>query len=129
LKRRISADSLPMPATGPSASTAAPQNLPINLVVNELLDSGKGAFVNFRLPETADVRDKKEANQETIEIDGIKRKTDVIYVRAHAEKMRLLREYVNMLKLTWRRIDWEVRSENARNEMEMQRVLRRQGDY
>ncbi|MCE9597177.1 MAG: hypothetical protein K8S54_04340 [Spirochaetia bacterium] len=118
LKRRITADVLPQAPNGANA-------LPLNLVVNELLDSGKGLFLNFRFPDADVVRDKDEV----IEIDGIKKEIHVIYVRSHSEKMRLLREYRDVLKLTWRRVDWEIRSGRARNEMEMQRILRKQVDY
>ncbi len=117
LKRRIAADVLP-PVEKESDA------LPVNLVVNELLDSGKGLFINFRFPETVNVRDRDEV----IDIDGDKKSIRVIYVRTHAEKMRLLREYRDALKLTWRRVDWEVRSEKARNARELERILRKQSD-
>lgn len=118
LKRRITADVLPPTANGKDP-------LPLNLIVNELLDSGKGLFLNFRFPDAEVVRDKDEE----IVIDGQKKQIHVIYVRSHSEKMRLLREYRDVLKLTWRRVDWEIRSARARNEMEMQRILRKQVDY
>lgn len=118
LKRRITADVLPQVQNEKDP-------LPLNLIVNELLDSGKGLFLNFRFPDAEVVRDKEE----TIDIDGMKKKIKVIYVRTHSEKMRLLREYRDVLQLTWRRIDWEIRSTRSRNEMEMQRILRKQVDY
>lgn len=121
LKRRIAADILPKVESENDA-------LPVNLIVNELLDSGKGLLVNFRFPESKDVRDKTGENAEVIEVDGQKKKIDLIYVRSHAEKMRMLREYRDALKLTWRRVDWEVRSEKARNARELERILRRQTD-
>ena len=62
-------------------------------------------------------------------MDGQKKEISVIYMRSHAEKMRVLREYRNVLKLTWRRIDWEVRSQKARNAAELDRILRPQGDF
>ncbi len=118
LRRQLTADVLP-----PVKSENDP--LPVNLIVNELLDSGKGMFVNFRMPKDGQSRDGKE----TITVDGQKKEISVIYMRSHAEKMRVLREYRNVLKLTWRRIDWEVRSQKARNAAELDRILRPQGDF
>lgn len=118
LRRQLTADVLP-----PVKTEKEP--LPINLIVNELLDSGKGLFVDFRMPKDEKSRD----GDETITIDGQKKEIKVIYMRSHAEKMRVLREYRNILKLTWRRLDWEIRSQKARNANELDRILRPQVDF
>jgi len=118
LRRQLTADVLP-----PVKTEQDP--LPINLIVNELLDSGKGLFVDFRMPKDEKSRD----GDETITVDGQKKEIKVIYMRSHAEKMRVLREYRNVLKLTWRRLDWEIRSQKARNANELDRILRPQVDF
>lgn len=118
LRRQLNADVLPQ-----VKSEAEP--LPIVMVVNELLDSGKGMFVNFRMPPD----DKARDGEETITVDGQKKTVKVIYMRSHAEKMRILREYRDVLKLTWRRVDWEIRSQKARNAADLERILRRPSDF
>lgn len=92
----------------------------VDLVVDELLESGRGLYVNFRFPGDQPVRD----HEEEIEINGKKRTYNVVYVRDVDQKINLLREYLRMVQLTWRRIDWVVRAENARKSAEITRILR-----
>jgi len=98
------------------------QTDPLNLVVNELLSSGKGMFINFRFAQEQErVRD----HYEDIEYHGRTVNIQVIYVRTPEQKINLLREYLRLLRLLERRIDWNVRSEQQRRQNEIERVLRR----
>ncbi len=93
---------------------------PLDLVVNELLSSGKGDFVNFRFPTEEVVRDSVQE----VEIDGKKTEIQVIYVRDPAQKINIMKEYLRMLRLLNRRLDWTVRSKNARQAADIERMLR-----
>lgn len=108
------------PAAGGQAQTTAAE-APLNLVVNELLSSGKGLYVNFRFPDQQmqDVRDRYE----DIEVDGQKRNIQVIFIRDPDQKIRVMREYLRLLRLLERRLDWNVRAETARRASEVQRIL------
>ncbi len=92
----------------------------VDLIVEELLESGRGLYVNFRFPGDQASRD----HEEEIEIEGKKRTYNVVYVRETDQKINLLREYLRMVHLTWRRVDWVVRAENARKSAEITRILR-----
>ena len=114
LIKRLSGNSIAEPA---AANAAQP---PLNLIVNELLSSGKGQFVNFRFPTEKEVRDRKEE----IDIDGRKSEIDVVFVRDPNQKIRIMREYLESLKLLERRLDWKARSEEARKAADIERLLR-----
>ncbi len=92
----------------------------MNLFVNELLTSGKGLTINFRFPTDEDIRDREEE----IDIDGRKIRVAVVFVRQPNEKIRILREFHRLLKLTLRRIDWMVRVEEERKAADIQRLLK-----
>lgn len=93
---------------------------PLDLVVNELLSSGKGDFVNFRFPTEDVVRD----SMQTVNIDGRQTEIQVIYVRDPAQKINIMKEYLRMLRLLNRRLDWTVRAKNARQAADIERLLR-----
>lgn len=115
----------PLETDVPQQGMVAPlESDPLNLVVNELLSSGKGMFINFRFAgENKKVRD----HYEDIEYQGRIVNIQVIYVRTPEQKINILREYLRLLRLLERRIDWNVRSEQQRRQNEIERVLRR--DY
>lgn len=92
----------------------------VDLLVEELLESGRGLYVNFRFAGDQPVRD----HEEEIEVDGKKRTYNVVYVRETEQKINILREYLRMVELTWRRVDWVVRVENSRKAAEIARILR-----
>ncbi|MEQ9366273.1 MAG: hypothetical protein RIF32_18685 [Leptospirales bacterium] len=93
---------------------------PLNLVVNELLSSGKGQFVNFRFPSEEEVRDRKEE----IDVDGRKQEINVVFVRDPNQKIRIMRAYLEKLKLLEHRLDWMARSKDARKAATIERLLR-----
>ncbi len=93
---------------------------PLNLVVVELLDSGRGQSVNFRFPTSAEAVDVKEE----IEFDGVKREMMVVFVRNVDQRIAILREYLSLLRLLERRIDWVIRAEEQRKALEIERILR-----
>lgn len=98
----------------------AADDAPLNLVVDEILTSGQGKYVNFRFPDQPDVRDTTEE----IEVNGQKKPIEVVYVRDPATKIRMMREYLRQLKLLEHRLDWNIRSEAARRAAEVERYLR-----
>jgi hypothetical protein len=118
LIKRLSGKAAPAPAASADDGVAT---APLNLVVNEMLSSGRGQFVNFRFATEAEVRDRREE----IEIDGRKLEIDVVFVRDPNQKIGIMREYLRMLKLLNRRLDWMVRAANARRTAEIERMLRR----
>lgn len=93
----------------------------INYIVTEELTSGRGLNVNFRFPaeKETDIRDREE----NMEVDGIRRMMKIVYVRNVETRISILRENLKMLKLMHRRVDWLIRSENRRNEREIQHLL------
>ena len=103
-----------------AGAAAGSPDVPLNLVVNELLSTGKGQFVNFRFPSEETLRDRKEE----IEIDGVKQEIDVVFVRDPNQQIRIMREYLAKLKLLNRRLDWMARSKEARKAAEIERLLR-----
>ncbi|MCR9142674.1 MAG: hypothetical protein NXI24_10520 [bacterium] len=114
LMKRLSGNTIAGTATADSAKA------PLNLVVNELLSSGKGQFVNFRFPTEEAERDRKEE----IDIDGRKKEIDVVFVRDPNQKIRIMRTYLKKLKLLEHRLDWMARAKDARKAADIERLLR-----
>ena len=96
-----------------------PVGKPLNLFVKEVFHSGTGSKINFRFPTTKVVRDKNEEMM----IDGKKVKVQVVYVRNFNQRISISREYLRLLKLTLRRIDWNSRAAAFRKASEIQRIL------
>ena len=94
----------------------------VNMIVIEYLSSGQGQKVSFRFPTATetDVRDRVEE----VELNGIKHQMQVIFIRDVPTRITMLRENLRLLKLLKRRLDWTIRSENARNEREVERLLK-----
>ncbi len=115
LIKRLSGNSIANGNATENASTA-----PLNLVVNELLSSGKGQFVNFRFPSGEEARDTKEE----IDIDGRKAEIAVVFVRDPNQQIRIMREYLAKLKLLEHRLDWMARAKDARKAADIERLLR-----
>lgn len=103
-----------------SPDTIDVNEAPMNLFVNELLDSGRGLFVNFRFPDSIAVRD----HEEQMNIEGITRPVQIVYVRDSDQRIEILRDYLRLLKLLERRIDWVIRSDSARKGFEIERIMR-----
>jgi hypothetical protein len=116
IKKRLSASSIAGEVIEDDKTLG---NKAMNLYVNEILTSGKGLTINFRFPTEEDLRDREEI----IDVDGRKVKVLVVFVRQPNEKIRILREFYRLLKLTLRRIDWMVRVEEERKAAEIQRLL------
>ena len=116
IKKRLSASSIAGQVIEDDKTLG---NKAMNLYVNEILTSGKGLTMNFRFPTEEDLRDRKEI----IDIDGRKVEVLVVFVRQPNEKIRILREFHRLLKLTLRRVDWMVRVEEERKAAEIQRLL------
>lgn len=117
IKKRLSASSIAGQVIEDDKTLG---NKAMNLYVNEILTSGKGLTMNFRFPTDDDIRDREEV----IDVDGQKVKVLVVFVREPNEKIRILREFHRLLKLTLRRIDWMVRVEEERKQAEIQRLMR-----
>ena len=92
---------------------------PLNMFVKEILNSGRGALYTFRFPKAEKIRDFTEE----LQIEGKKEKVQVIYVRNANQKINISREYLRLLKLMLRRIDWNTRAQNFRKQAEIQRIL------
>ena len=97
-----------------------PVETPLNMFVKEVLQSGMGSKINFRFTSSDDVRDQTEE----IITDGRKEKVQVVYVRNYSQKIDITREYLRLLKLMRRRIDWNSRAVNYRKQMEIERILK-----
>ncbi|MCB1314743.1 MAG: hypothetical protein KDK34_15730 [Leptospiraceae bacterium] len=96
-------------------------NPPVNFVVNEILSQGQGAFVNFRFPQEEVVRDSIQPIDPD-NPDG--QQMEIIFLRDPAERIRIMREYVRLLRRLEFRLNWHMRSQNFRRMSEIQRVLR-----
>ncbi len=113
---------------------------PLNLFVKEVLSSGQGGTFTFRFPTDKDgrvVQEDKEVDgklvkvpvryvrdkTEEITVDGGKKKVRIVYVRDPAQRISITREYLRLLKLTLRRIDWNARGAAQRKAREIERIL------
>lgn len=113
----------------------------LNFFVKEIFPSGRGSIYTFRIPENKDmevqtvsmlvegkrrdvqvsyIRDKSE----TIEVEGKAEKVRVAYVRDFRTHIDMTREFLRMLKLMYRRIDWNSRGAHLRQIEEIQRILK-----
>lgn len=130
LIKRLSGNSIaPPPATEGQAEQPAPETqgqdaqnaaTPLNLIVNELLSSGKGQFVNFRFPDGAEARDFVEKS----DVDGTEKQINVVFVRDANQQIRIMRDYFKKLRLLDHRLDWMARAKDARKAAEIERLLR-----
>lgn len=125
LIKRLSGNSIGLPAAGDEGQPAAeaPADAaaaPLNLVVNELLSSGKGQFVNFRFPDGEEARDFVEKT----DVDGTTKEINVVFVRDPNQQIRIMRDYFKKLKLLDHRLDWMARAKDARKAAEIERLLR-----
>ncbi|MBE7440377.1 MAG: hypothetical protein HS115_18145 [Spirochaetales bacterium] len=107
-----------------SANTVVDMNKQelVDLYVNEILTSGKGMTLNFRFAQPGeDLRDRTEV----IDVGGgRKQQVQVVYVRNMNQKLSIAREYKRLLKLLLRRLDWMVRSEEARKAAQIERLMK-----
>ena len=49
---------------------------------------------------------------------------EVVYVRDPAQKIQIMKEYLRLLRLLERRLDWNVRASQRRRAAEIERMLR-----
>lgn len=94
---------------------------PMNLVVNEVLPTGKGRFARYSFPTEAKVFDKPA---EEMDIAGRKMNLKTIYLREPEDRLRVVRKYVKLLKRVEMRLQWNVHSGNVRRSAEVERILR-----
>ncbi len=117
-------------------------DMPLDLIVREVFSSGRGGTYTFRFPTKQNMEIRKESRliegkraevdiayvrdtQEKMEIDGATELVNVIYVREFGQRIEIAREYLRLLKLMLRRVDWNTRAANARRVAEIQRVMTR----
>lgn len=116
----------------------------LDLIVREIFSSGRGGTYTFRFPTKKDVQIRQESRliggkrqtvdvafvrdtTEKMAIDGVQEAVNVIYVRDYNQRISIAREYLRMLKLTLRRVDWNTRAANFRRAAEIERVMKNSG--
>ena len=117
-------------------------NIALDLIVREIFSSGRGGTYTFRFPTTQNMEIRKESRlvegkrvevdvayvrdtQEKMLVDGAPEIVNVIYVREFGQRIEIAREYLRLLKLMWRRVDWNTRAGNFRRIAEIERVMTR----
>ena len=117
-------------------------DISLDLIVKEIFSSGRGGTFTFRFPTKQNMEIRKESRliegkrvtvdiayvrdtQEKMVVDGAEELVNVIYVREFGQRIEIAREYLRLLKLMLRRVDWNTRAGNFRRIAEIQRVMTR----
>lgn len=117
------------------------QNAPLSLLIREVLQSGRGSVYTFRVPtekeltiktenklvggkrmdvQVAYIRDKAEE----IEVDGVMERVHVAFIREPRQQITITREYLRLLKLLKRRLDWNSRRVYIKQAAEIERAFK-----
>lgn len=114
---------------------------PLDILIEEQFGGGRSKAYTMRFPSETDIEMEPtvvvQGGQKTIvqvphvrdkteemDIDGKKMNVRILFIRDINERTAIVREYLRLLKLTFRRIDWNSRGADVRRAHEAERILK-----